>query len=372
MGGGMDTRNWKHVTLDLRTGLRLDSKNVRLETANAKVEADIMEDLFANEDALGLVEGICAIGYLTHETPIVVKREGVDVVVEGNRRIAALKTIQNPLLVPDFSNRVSALLKRYPDYPRVSAVDVLVAPNQEDANELIAAIHTGNLRRAWTPTRQAAFFQAQIDAGRKFEDLVKRYPTSDVRRFVFRAHVVNRFKSARYSSPELQDFVASSRFKKGLSTLTRVYEAKEFRALTGLKMEDDGTFSMAVSEAQFDAIAGVIVRDMNVGSLNTRTLNKVRDNSRFTQLMNDVGAAAGISRGSAATGSLPAHPDPLDPRPAREGPQAGLAGVRSRALPARRARRDAAGCGAAESVHARRVGAGALERERWSDSNPTG
>ncbi len=296
----MDTRNWKRNTINLRTGIRLDPKNVRLETTDAKVEADIMEDLFANEDALGLAEGICAIGYLTHETPIVVRRSGDDVVVEGNRRIAALKAIQNPMLVPDFSNRISALLKRYPDHPKVIKVEVLVAPSQDDADELIAAIHTGNLRRAWTPARQAAFFQAQIDAGRKYEDLVKRYPTSDVKKFVFRAHVINRFKAAKYPNPELQDFVSSSRFKKGLSTLTRVYEAKEFKKLTGLKMEDDGSFSMSVSVTEFDAIAAVIVKDMCEGSLNTRTLNKVKDNPRFIQLMNDIRAVAGSAADSSA------------------------------------------------------------------------
>src|SRR5665647_32119 len=126
-GAGMDTRSWERERFDLRTGIRLDPKNVRLETADAKVEADIMEDLFANEGALGLVEGICAVGYLTHETPIVVKRDGANVVVEGNRRIAALKAMQNPMLVPDFSNRISALLKRYPDHPEVSEVDAMAA-----------------------------------------------------------------------------------------------------------------------------------------------------------------------------------------------------------------------------------------------------
>ena len=112
---------------------------------------------------------------------------------------------------------------------------------------------------------------------------------------MFRAHVVNRFKSAKYPGPELQDYVASSQFRRGLSTLTRVYEAKRFRELTGLKMEDDGSFSMTVSDDEFDAMAAVIVRDMSKGSLNTRTLNTVRDNERFNQLLADMRTAAGMT-----------------------------------------------------------------------------
>ena len=298
----MDTSGWKRERFDLRTGITLDSKNVRLEIADPRVEADIMEDLFANEGALGLVEGICAVGYLTHETPVIVERDGVMVVAEGNRRMAALKAIQNPMLVPDFNHRISAVLERYPDHPEISEVETLVAPSEEEARQLIATIHTGNLRRPWTPARQAAFFQAQIDAGREYEDLVKRYPTSDVKRFVLRARVVNRFKSATYPDPELDDFVASDKFKKGLSTLTRIYEAKEFSGFTGLKMEDDGRLSMSASDAQFDAIAAVIVQDMNDGNLNTRTLNTVKRNPRFTKLMKDVKAAAGASVGPDSSG----------------------------------------------------------------------
>ena len=187
----LDTSNWPEVELDVLKEIQLDPKNVRLEVADAKVEADIIEDLFVNEDALALVEGICKVGYLTHETPVVLKRRGKYVMVEGNRRLAALKAIQNPMLVPDYQARVASM----------------VAPNQTEADQLIAAIHTGNLRRAWSPSRQAAFFQAQIDAGRKLRELLTRYPTIDVRKFVFRAHIINLFKSVHYDEAELQDWV---------------------------------------------------------------------------------------------------------------------------------------------------------------------
>src|SRR5699024_12842948 len=104
----LDTSTWPIVELDVLKDIRLDPKNVRLEIADAKVEADIIEDLFVNEDALGLVEGICKIGYLTHETPVVIDRQGKYVMVEGNRRLAALKSIQNPMLVTDYKAQISA------------------------------------------------------------------------------------------------------------------------------------------------------------------------------------------------------------------------------------------------------------------------
>jgi len=169
----LDTSAWPHEKLRVLDDLHLDSKNVRLEIADAQVEADIIEDLFKNEGALGLVEAISKIGYLTHELPIAVKRQDEYVVVEGNRRLAALKAIQNPKLVPDYEARVSTFAKTLGDVRKqLVTIEVLIAPNQDDADQLVAALHTSNPRKPWSPARQAAFFQAQIDSGRTLKQLV--------------------------------------------------------------------------------------------------------------------------------------------------------------------------------------------------------
>lgn len=283
----LDTSNWPEVELDVLKEVQLDPKNVRLEVADAKVEADIIEDLFVNEDALGLVEGICKVGYLTHETPVVLKRRGKYVMVEGNRRLAALKAIQNPMLVPDYQARVASLAALLPDRAALAKVRVMVAPNQTEADQLIAAIHTGNLRRAWSPSRQAAFFQAQIDAGRKLRELLTRYPTIDVRKFVFRAHIINLFKSVHYDEAELQDFLATKKWARGLSTLARIYESKEFLDLTGLAMDPDGNVTKTLSDAVFKDVATAIVRGMYDENINTRSLNSV-SSPRYTQLMKEL------------------------------------------------------------------------------------
>lgn len=81
--------------------MRLDPRNVRLDLPEGVPESDIVQDLFTNEKALALVEGITKVGLMTHEVPIVVERDGELTVVEGNRRDAALKAIQNPYLAPD-------------------------------------------------------------------------------------------------------------------------------------------------------------------------------------------------------------------------------------------------------------------------------
>jgi hypothetical protein len=172
----IDMSTWRDVQADVIDNLRLDPRNVRLEIPYGVPESDIIHDLFANEKAFNLVEAIARVGYLTHELPIVVIRDGEMVVVEGNRRVAALKAIQNPFLAPEFRAKIARIAEQIPDRDSLKKIFVKIAPSQDEADQLIAALHTGNQRLPWSPSRQAAFFQAQIDSGKSLKQLLDQYP----------------------------------------------------------------------------------------------------------------------------------------------------------------------------------------------------
>jgi hypothetical protein len=283
----LNMATWAEMDLDVISGMHLDPKNVRLESATNAVEADIIADLFANEDAFSLVEGITTVGLLTNEMPVVVLRDKKYVVVDGNRRVAALKAIQNPLLVSEYTSQIKAVSKST-NKLALKKIRVKVAPNQDAADELVATLHTTNPRRAWGPTRQAAFFQAQIDAGRTYNELVTRYPLIDVRKFVFRSRILALFKKVKYTDPAHKDYFNTSKGKKGLSTLARIYESKEFLEMTGITMSAKGNLSLAIAAKTFKEVATVIVAGMADDSLNTRSLNSKRA-PRFGQLMTELG-----------------------------------------------------------------------------------
>ncbi|MEX0972695.1 MAG: hypothetical protein WDZ46_05510 [Solirubrobacterales bacterium] len=283
----LDTSGWPEKTLDVLTDLHLDPRNVRLENVEAKVETDILEDLFVNENAFGLVEGICKVGYLTHDVPIAIKRGKKYVMVEGNRRLAALKAIQNPQLVPTHKARIVGLAADLDDRSALRKIRVLVAPNQTEADKLVAAIHTGNIRKPWTPARQAAFFQAQVDSGKSLKTLRARYPTIDVDTFVFRAQVLNAFRSAKFKDPALRDYLESKEWTRGLSVLARIFDSKAFRELTGFRMDKNGKLLKSISKTQFTEIASIIVAGMRSGDLTTRSLNKVTS-PRFGRLIDQI------------------------------------------------------------------------------------
>lgn len=305
--------DWPDRRANVLSELALDPRNVRLDIDADAPEVDIIRDLFSNESTLALVEGISKVGYLTHETPLAVERDGLLVVVEGNRRIAALKAIQNPFLAGDYQARVKAFADRISNRDQLATVTIRIAPSQEVADEVIAAIHTSNLRRPWSPSRQAAFFQAQVDAGGSLPDLIKRYPTADVRRFVFRSLVLNLFRKATYSDPELNDYIHKRTFS--VSTLARVYESARFIKALDLKMSERGTLSYRVSKTTFNELAEYLIEGMKAGSYNTRTLSTTASPT-YVSMMDQVESiiASGKSHQRQATPSQ-AAPSKEPPRP---------------------------------------------------------
>lgn len=140
----IDMSTWEELVVDVVNDIRLDPRNVRLDIPTGLPEPDIVQDLFTNERALSLVEGIAKVGLLTHEVPIVLERDSQLIVVEGNRRVAALKAIQNPYLAPDHQARIEKLARVIPDRNAIRRITVKKAPTQDDADQLVAALHTGN------------------------------------------------------------------------------------------------------------------------------------------------------------------------------------------------------------------------------------
>ena len=284
----IDMSGWEEMPADVVDDLHLDPHNVRLdlEPDQEVPESDIIQDLVRNEKVLSLIEAISQIGYLTHEVPIVVRRNRQMFVVEGNRRVAALKLIQNPYLAIDHQARVNRIIQVIPDRDSLKKIIVKVAPDQDAADQLIAALHTSNPRRPWSPSRQAAFFQAQVDTGKTVKQLLAQYPTIDVKEFVVRSQILALFRAVKYSNPELADYVSGRRFP--VSTLARLYENDKFLELAQIKVNGDRTkVSIVGGSVQFGVLAEKIIGDIKEKRINTRVLNTARSDT-YVEYMDEL------------------------------------------------------------------------------------
>ena len=81
--------------------LHLDSRNPRLIQYGLAADAsepDVLRVLIDQMDVEEVAMSIAASGYWDHEPLFVVKEKGKDVVIEGNRRLAAVKLLRNPIV----------------------------------------------------------------------------------------------------------------------------------------------------------------------------------------------------------------------------------------------------------------------------------
>lgn len=91
----------EHIRTDL---LNFDHANPRLAeygTASDLGEDEILNILWEAMDVQELVQSISASGFFEHEALIVATEKGQDIVIEGNRRLAAVKVLLNPNLAEE-------------------------------------------------------------------------------------------------------------------------------------------------------------------------------------------------------------------------------------------------------------------------------
>ncbi|MBN7535628.1 hypothetical protein I3U85_15660 [Mycobacteroides abscessus subsp. abscessus] len=300
---------WTEQLVDVLDDLMLDSRNVRLGLGVDAPQADIIAELFETEKALNLVEGISKIGLLEHELPVVVERDGSLVVVEGNRRLAALKAIQNPMLVPTFQARIDKFAVHIGDRESLRKIRVKMAPSQEDAEQLIAALHTGEQRRPWSATRRAQFFQNKVDEGRTLAELVTSYPTIDVRDYVRTAQLMKLFRSASFKDPALRDFIGTKKFP--VNVFARLFDNTKFLNLANINIDPVTVVATARgSSERFSALTEKIVGDIKSKRITTRVLDKQGSETYlkyFAELNGLAGKYDGLGEGHVGTGPEPSQ-----------------------------------------------------------------
>lgn len=270
----LDMSDWKRRRFSVTDELRLDPKNVRLglSLTSDPPQGDIIQDLFETEGVLSIVESILKAGFFTHEIPVVIEESGQWIVVEGNRRAAAIKAILNPYLVPGYQSRVASLAQAYPPPASLKAIECMIAPSRSDANQLIATLHTSNPRKPWGPLRQAEFFAAQVTNGKSVEALIAEYPGIKVAEFIQRHEMHKLLQSADYQNGELASYAGRKNFP--ISTFERLYTNPDFLTLTQLSVDSStGKVTLSGDKSEFDRMAEKIVGDIKAKRINTRTLN---------------------------------------------------------------------------------------------------
>lgn len=264
-----DAGNWPIETVDLDR-LDLDLRNVRIRGAVIN-ETYALNYLFAEEDVADLAHSILRDGYVDNELPIVVDDGGQYLVLEGNRRVSALKALNDPDAAPSFSKALNRLLSRYSSAPVPPEIRVMVAPSREAAAPLLARLHTANPKRSWPREQQATFYYAQLSPTTTVDDLKTTFPSAakDIPRFIRMAEMRALIKTLRFEDPAIREYAASD--KLTMSAFEYAHSKPQIRLAAGLNFTSDGLLATRKLTPLQVRVLQYILAGFKSGQLNTRS-----------------------------------------------------------------------------------------------------
>ena len=156
-----DTTSLKSVATVPVERLVLDRRNPRLVSVDGDAtDEEIIAQLYRAEDLGELLQSISANGYMDIEPLIVLEQDGDLVVLEGNRRLAAIRLFREPDLAARVSERRRIRI-RLPDitdrYRRtLDRVSVYRVAEREDARSFIGFKHINGAAK-WESYAKARF-----------------------------------------------------------------------------------------------------------------------------------------------------------------------------------------------------------------------
>jgi len=188
----------EQITYESLRGLRPDPRNPRISPRllpKSGTDDDLLRYIARHHDALTVAESIAEFGYFPSEPLIVVKERGRTAltVVEGNRRLAAMRGLTDAALRETFTNRQrwTAAAKKA-DLSKAVKVPVILAESRDAARPLIGYRHVAGIQK-WDAYPKARFVAQMVDEGLSFEEAGERAALSaSATRALYRNHAILR------------------------------------------------------------------------------------------------------------------------------------------------------------------------------------
>lgn len=273
-----DYSSWKTKQIKV-TNIRLDSKNPRIPVSTETLsQRDLIHHFVSNYKIYELAKSIAEDGYFPDERIVGIEEGDSFIVLEGNRRVTALKVLYNTDLVPEeMKKRFNNLVN---EHGRTSIVklEALIAPNRESATKLILEKHTQQSVLNWSTLMQAEFYYRMIEDGKTVDEISQLYnlTPSTIQRFL-RMCKMHSLSTQLDLGDDIKRKVEDTQTFP-ITVLERIYESPEMRK--HLTLSDDLN-KISCQQAQFKDAYAKITTDVANGKETSRTLNKADDIKRY-------------------------------------------------------------------------------------------
>jgi len=263
----MSYQDWPEDTLPI-VEMFLDAKNPRISTPLSN-ERELIAEYMVKYKVYGLAKNIAENGYFPNERLIVIEEDGKNIVVEGNRRLTALKSLLNPEVVPDnMKNKFKALNSGIVKV--VEEVPVVFAPSRDDANKIIMYRHTRNPIYQWNPINQARFI---YDMAEKYsvDQISKDYkiPYSAILSFIksYKTYII----AKELDIPKIIKDKVQDEENFSLTNLNRVMAIPKVRKFLGFDFDEEGKIIGSVDVEEFKKGYKKIISDISEKKITSRS-----------------------------------------------------------------------------------------------------
>ena len=277
---------------NLKTGsLKLDPRNPRIpQEVRGLGEKQILHWLLENEDVKSMARLIAQDGLHPHESYIVMKDNRRYIVLEGNRRLSAVKLILNPELAP-IKQDVAMFnkLRKIANLKSLANAEVVVYPDRLSAAGVLAAIHTKEPKRRWSQISQAAFYAELTAEGSSPTDIasIVGRSQSEITSFLRLDKLFKLTFKAVQDHRELDNFVKGKSFPS--SILERLLNSKAGRNAMGLEISSDEPLLLATLDfPTFQNRLTYMLSGMLTGSVSSRSLNTERDIETYAKTVVNI------------------------------------------------------------------------------------
>lgn len=303
--------------------LLLDEKNPRLGTGTTEqTQREIIQYLFDHDKALEIVRSVVTRGYFENEPLLAISEQGNYVVVEGNRRLAALKAIKDPqLLTGGVSGQVRNLVVDA-GIEVISSVPVTIAPSRREADRIIAGRHIGTPVLAWQAESRASFILSKLEEGYDNNQIESElgFEKKDIQKARQTKAIANVVRTIDLSA-EVKSKVDDPRAKL-FSTLERVFDSQVGQESLKIEPDADHGFRGTTTKKEFMRALAHLVTDIALKKETSRSLNKSDDIRNYFKKRNPQSVAQ-KKRGKFVpediiAGKPTPPPDPQETRPGRQ------------------------------------------------------
>ena len=262
-----------------------------------------MQYLFDHDKAMDVARSIASRGYFENEPLLAIVEDGHHVVVEGNRRLAALKALREPGLLDGKQQKQVERLGRQTNLDSLARVPVTIAPSRRATDRLLAGRHIGTPVLAWQAENRASFILSKLEEGYDNDDLRDElgFSEQDIQD-AKQTRTIAEMARALDLPVEVKAKVDNPRVKV-FSTLERVFDSSVGRSY--LKVEPDPQHGLrgVTTKHEFMRAFSHLVTDVALQHETSRSLN-TNDNIQDYFEQRNPNAAAAQKRGKFIPGDI--------------------------------------------------------------------